>query len=425
MSVRPKTSAGNSMAAMAMLCAGELVAGWCWGQSNQPAPPPQLCANGVCVTTAQTAVTGSIKWNPGHYMASDTKLTAGRTISTVQPEMDNLNNQNAILGYRVWVSWGALEPTQGNYNFATLDAVLARLKTAYNQPKRLVIGLWLYSQGSMGNSDASIVPLYIQQNSAYGASPVAGSYGWWGQSSNGVSTGMYAPALYNPPVMARFIALVQALGKHYDSDPNVEAIYFQEDATIAQAASSFKPADPNYSDSAWLAQLELMLKAATAAFPTTSVAMANSWFNRPASGVALEQWMAANRIAAGTPDSWGQSAITAYGTSHLSDGIQTYLGVDPNGGTVDLRPKMAAMLEVQSPDIVGPYFGNYGGPWTPQDLVNAFNQTYDASHVFWTYLLGSEVVFGGTVPAAAKWPNLAATVSATPLTHTAYPANYP
>jgi hypothetical protein len=135
--------------------------------------------------------------------------------------------------------------------------------------------------------------------------------------------------------------------------------------------------------------------------------------------------MAANRISAGSPDTWGQSSLTTYGTSHLSDGVQTYLGVSQYGGNVDLRPKMSAMVEVQSPDLVGNYFSSYGGPWTPIDLLNAFNQTYKASHVFWTHLVGTEIVYGGTVPDAAKWPNLAAVCAANPLTNTAYPANYP
>ena len=425
MNVTPPTILQRS-AAIVAVCASQLLAGWCLAQAVKPAPPPQLCVNNVCVSSPKPAAgSGSIKWNPGHYMASGTVLYAGRTLSNIQSEMDNLNNQDAMLGYRIWVTWGALEPKQGVYDFSVIDSVLARLKTAYNKPKRLAIGMWLYGQNAIGPGDVRVVPLYIQQNKAYGASPVPGSFGWWGQSANGVSTGMYAPALYNPAVMSRFIALIQALGKHYDGDPNVEALYIQEDATIAQAASAFQPVDPNYSDSAWLTQIQALLKAATAALPTTSVVMANSWFDRPASGVALQQWMVANRIAAGSSDTWGQSAINAYGTSHLSDGIQTYLGVNPNGGSVDLRPKMTAMVEVQSPDMVGDYFSEYGGPWTPTDLINAFNQTYHASHVFWTYLVGTEVVRGGTVPTAAKWPNLAAACAANPLTRKAYPANYP
>jgi hypothetical protein len=343
----------------------------------------------------------------------------------VQPEIDDINNQDAILGYRAWFTWGALEPTQGNYDFSVVDAILARLSTAYNKPKRLVIGLWIYGQNALGQNNGATIPLYIQQNAAYGASPVAGAYGWWGKNSNGASTGLYAPKLYNAAVMDRFIALVQALGKHLDSNPYVEALVVQEDASIAEAASGFGAPDPSYSDGAWLTQLQRLLTAATAAFPTTSVVEQNSYFDRPASAIALEQWMATNRIAAGSADSAGQSSISSHGTTILSDGMQTYLGVDASGGTVDLRPKMTAMMEVQSPDMIGPYFTSSGGPWTPTDFIQAMNQTYFASHVFWTHLFGTEVFNGIAVPAVDKWSNLAATCAANPLTHTAYPANYP
>lgn len=397
----------------------------------KPNPPPQICVNGQCATTspsgppAPAPAAGSIKWNPGHYMASESTLYGGSPVSNLTAEMNDLNHQDAILGYRIWITWGALEPTQGNYNFAALDAALARLKTAYNKPKRLVIGLWLYGQHAIGSNDGSVLPLYIQQNSAYGASPVAGRYGWWGKSSNGASTGMYAPALYNQAVMDRFIAVMQALGKHFDGDPYVEAIYVQEDATIAQAASAFKPVDPKYSDSAWLTQIERLLTAATAAWPTTSVIMANSWFDRPPSTVALAEWMANNRIAPGSADSWGQTGIDANGTTKLSDGMQLVLGTDQFGGVGDLRGKMSPMMDVQSAEMVGPYFSQFGGPWTPLDIIHAFNQTYHASHAFWTHFFGTEASYGAPIPDVAKWPNLAATCAANPLTHTAYPGNYP
>jgi hypothetical protein len=407
---------------------GLLGATWAAAQTPRPNPPPQVCVNNQCVTgTGGTggAPAGSIKWNPGHYMASDAAMSAGKTLSYVQSEMDDLNNQDGVLGYRAWFTWGALEPTQGNYDFSVVDALLARLKTSYNNPKRLVIGLWLYGQHALGSNSGGTIPLYIQQNPIYGASPVAGSYGWWGQNANGQSTGMYAAALYNPAVMDRLIALVQALGQHLDGEPYFEAIVIQEDASIAEAASGYPPVDPNYSDGAWLAQLQRLLAGATAAFPHTSVVMQNTWFDRPASGVALEQWMASNRIAPGSPDSWGQSSISKYGTSHLSDGIQTLIGVDPYGGSVDLRPKMRAMMEVQSPDMLGTYFNSVGGPWLPADFIAAFNQTYKASHVFWTHLVGTEQFSSGPVPSALKWSNLVQVLNSNPLTNTGYPGNYP
>ena len=405
-------------------------------QAVKPNPPPQLCVNSQCATT-QGPASGSggapssshqIKWNPGHYMASYTKIVGSSTpsLAPLQLEMDDLNNQDAIVGYRIWISWGAMERTQGTYDFSLLDAALTRLKTAYNKPKHLIIGLWMYGQqGLSNNEDWRVLPLYIQQNPKYGASPVAGSYGWWGPSSNGKSTGQWAPAFYNPAVMDRFIALVQALGNHFDSDPYVEGLYIQEDSAIAEAGGNSSPADPNYSDQAWSAQLERLLTASTAAFPHTSVIEANTWLVRPQPTVALQEWMLSNRIAPSAQDTWGQSAINQYGTSNLADGIQTMLGTDAAGGIGDMRPKTRAMMDVESDELASPRVNAYGGPWTPLDILNALNQTYWASHAFWTRFPPGSTYNAVPVPAAAIWPNMAATLSQNPLTHTDYPANYP
>jgi hypothetical protein len=388
----------------------------------QPQPPTQICVNSQCtssVPSSPPAQSGhTIKWNPGHYMASYSIIYPGDSISKVQAEMDDLNNQDAILGYRMFITWGALEPAQGKYDFSAVDAILARLKTAYNKPKRLVVELWIFGQGALKNGTGSVIPTYIQQNADYGASPIAGSYGWWGQNSNGASTGQYAPALYYQPVMDRLIAMVQALGKHLDGDPYVEAVMVQEDSTVAQAAANLGSHDPHYSDGAWLTQLERLLTASTAAFPHTSVAMQNSYFVQPAASITLEQWMAANRIAAGSADTLGQTGIATYGPSLIGFGLEAYLGEAQFGG-IDLRPKMTAMMDVQGPDLYTNYFRAYGGPYTPLDIINALNQTYHASHAFWTRLTGS------SVPDAAQWSSVAAACAAHPLIRTAYPSNYP
>src|ERR1700678_3434657 len=95
------------------------------------------CCSQADAQTAQRNSPPQIKWNPGHYMASGAVMSAGRTLSYVRPEMDDLNHQNHVLGYRAWFTWGALEPTQGHYDFSVVDSLLARLKTAYDHPKRL------------------------------------------------------------------------------------------------------------------------------------------------------------------------------------------------------------------------------------------------------------------------------------------------
>lgn len=418
-----------------------------FAQTEQPNPPSQFCVNRNCTTVTASASTGGtgassssanstgpVKWNPGHYMASDTIISAGDTISRVQSEMDDINGYDNILGYRVFISWGALEPSEGVYNFAVLDAILTRLETQYNKPKRMVLVI-LPGQfgGSMPASGSGYtIPSYLQTNSAYGASPVAGSYGWWGQNSSGASTGPYAAALWRPAVMDRMIALVQALGAHYDNNPYFEALMFQEDAWMM----GLWLAAPDFSATATVTQLERLLSASTAAFPHTSVVMENTWAGTTTSTENFELWMVNNRIAPGTADTVGQTAFNmGYATSSLglAWGLQGYLGIVPAGSSYtggDLRLRSHAMLDVEGMDIAGPYFTAWGARngYEPLDIIDALNNTYQASHAFWTHFFGSEAEPGGTVKSEspwAVWSNLAPVINSNPLTHTDYPANYP
>lgn len=418
---------------------------------QQPNPPPQICVNNSCASTpvaastsstnptssgSTTGGTGTIKWNPGNYMASYTVLGAGDTLSKVQSEMDDINGYNNILGYRVFITWGALEPSEGVYDFSLLDAIFNRLKTQYNQPKRMVV---VVLPGTFGGSMPSggsggTIPMYLQTDSTYGASPVAGSYGWWGQNSGGASTGAFAAALYRPAVMDRMIALIQALGAHYDADPYFEALMFQEDAWMMGMWGSA----PDFSASDSITQFERMLSAATAAFPHTSVIMENTWAGSVTEAENFEQWMVQNRVAPGSADTVGQTAFNmgyATASNGLAWGLQGYMGIVPAGssyGGGDLRSQSHAMLDVEAMDLSGAYFSNWGAPngYQPLDIIAALNSTYRASHAFWTHLFGTEPVYpgSGTVNSAspwAAWSNLAPVINANPLTNTSYPANYP
>jgi len=60
-------------------------------------------------------------------------------------------------GCGAWISGqrdlGALETSQGVYDFSVLDAILTQLKTKFNKPKRLVVYLWLYYNGALSSGD--------------------------------------------------------------------------------------------------------------------------------------------------------------------------------------------------------------------------------------------------------------------------------
>jgi hypothetical protein len=135
----------------------------------------------------------SIKWNPGHYLASNSILKPGATFTTQAPgtwnenlaELSHLNNQDNVVGYSAFVYWSALEPSEDKYDFSQISALLNYLRTHFNKPKHLVL---VVLPGKFSGTDINgSIPKYILNGPVYGPSPVAGSYGWWGGKGGGIA----------------------------------------------------------------------------------------------------------------------------------------------------------------------------------------------------------------------------------------------
>jgi hypothetical protein len=454
-----------------------LLSGATLAATHTPNPPKQLCIGGKCATTV---VGGKVKWNPGHYGASAGIAQPGSGFSKFTPEMDDMLKDDWIYGYRLFITWPAIDTgpvtfnssvggaTKGTfsaamsagtywvyfadgeyrdvtvssdgtsaswspalaagsvtgahlYTTALLDQILNRLKTQYRTPKQLVIALlpMSFAGGSRNGGDFSRVPPYIATNPKYGPSPDGRTYGWWGPAP-GQTLGLYTAATYRPAVAAEYAALGQALGARYDSDPNFEAIMDQEDSAVVQAAITYPPADPSYSDAAYVAQQKMYLAAWLQAFPHTNVIAENTFLRTSTPAQEFEAWMIQNRIAPGTADISGQSYYDAHPSGNLSNwGLAAYAGQTASNSSYvgqDYRGSVRPMVDVEGPDI-----GSGSGTTlsaAPLDLVKSLNQTVKASHAFWDYAPG------GRAP-RPKWAQVTAVLKDNPLTNTGYPGNYP
>jgi len=350
-------------------------------------------------------------------MASGGVVSPGMTIAN-SPfliwELGALNNRNAIIGYRMLIDWAAIEPTEGNYDFSQITAVENYLKTQLNVPKHLVL---VVLPGYFGNKtcNGDVVPNYILNNSAYGKSPNTGSYGWWGGTGNGNTC---SAAIWRSNVMDRWIALHQALGKAFDSDPFFETIMFQEGSWIVGTVADNHGDYPG--DSIMMSLFTKLLQATVAAFPHTNVVFENTWLATLTPSQQFEQTMILNRVAPGTADTYGQTFVDAHGGHLNGPGLDAYIGNTAPGSTYsgpDYRSRIPSMVDIEGPDL-GPYGNNQG--YSPADICAALNKSYKSSHAFWTYL-GND----SSVPMPSRWSNLVTTVTGCPLTNIGYPAAYP
>jgi hypothetical protein len=408
------------------------------------------------VTANTTTGTGSIKWHPGHYMASYTVLGPGETISTIQGELNDLaNSPPEIKGYRVLVAWSAITDTvQGSYNWALLDSIMSYMDGIGKQLV-LVVLPGAFSTGNLTSAPASWigVPSYILNNPIYGPSPFPGQYGWWGPGAN-EGNGPAVAAFWRTPgeygggsasVMTEYTNTLTAIAARYNNNPNFEGIMYQEDAWIS-SITMFAGSD--YNSNNLISNLETSLAASVANFTTSNVIMENTYMPPSDAAESFEAWMIANRVAPGSADTVGQTAFNnGYQNTNLglAWGLQAYMGITTPGGTYtgpNYRPRARAMLDVEAQELIGSYYKNWTSPnaplngtlagssmngFTPLDIIDAANTTYGASHLFWTHFFGTET-FGSpsfTVPTQTAWSNLQNTLAANPLTNTAYPANYP
>src|SRR5262249_35431835 len=127
--------------------------------TKRPKAPSRICIGETCV---DTPAGGRVKWNPGHYMASESVLRGSRGLTRkLGGEMKALRNHRGVVGYRVLTTWGALEKSRGEYDFSLLDQVMKTLKTEMETPKHMVLVILpgTFSGGDPGADDSSYLPL--------------------------------------------------------------------------------------------------------------------------------------------------------------------------------------------------------------------------------------------------------------------------
>ena len=355
-------------------------------------------------------------------MASNSNLSPGEkfidqpagTWNRFLSEVNQLNNQDNVVGYTALVYWSALEPAQDQYDFSQISALLNYLKTHFNKPKHLVL---VVMPGKNSTTDArGAIPNYISNSPMYGPSPIAGSYGWWGGRGNGVTA---VAALHRPAVMERWIKLQEKLGAACNGDPNFEAIMFAETSWVIGASKNNGAPDWNAATS--LTNWENLVASTAEAFPNTSVIVENSWFAGELRTQQLEDFMLEHRAAPGTMDTYGQTWVNQHGGALNNWGLNEYIGRDLSSQfpalEPDMRSRMHSMVYIEAPNL-GVYTSGSG--FTPADICVALNKSYAASHAFWVNLGNNN-----TSRPSANWSNVLATINSCPLVNSDYPQIYP
>ena len=213
---------------------------------NFPAPQPMMKLRSLSsvllllLTALATASPVPVKWHPGHYVY----VGAGELT-------ENILTLPHFRGVQKNYYWCQLEPEKGRYDFAPLKA---DLKLARKHGRQLVMQL-TYKSFAKGVRN---VPDYLAGEDYGGGVYVA-------------VTGACNPVIWNANVAARFDALIQALGREFDRDPNLEAVNLPETALSANLLKSPQPGVEPYTDEAYFEALKQGMTTLRHAFPGTVV----------------------------------------------------------------------------------------------------------------------------------------------------------
>lgn len=243
------------------------------------------------------------KWHPGHYILLYPSQKPSAYFNTVIRE---LRANPAFVGVQKKYLWKDLEPQYGVYDFSEIKSDLANL-AAIDKQLVLTVQAESFLHGEIR------VPAYLLGNEYDGGVyPINSGQG-------------YNVAYYNTNVQARMVALVQALGKEFDSHPNLEAVNFEETSPSRQEPEWHRAYFKNY-----IAGMLRVAVEARRAFPSTVVIQ---YVNYPETALPMIiETLKDNGLGIGGPDVYENNP-------YLAKGIYSYYpklaGVLPIGVSVD------------------------------------------------------------------------------------------
>jgi hypothetical protein len=310
---------------------------------------------GLLVITAalRAAAPPDVKWHPGHYVFLGTSKLTSEVLTLPH-----------FRGVQKVYTWRDFEPELGRYDFSTLKADLALAK---KHGRQLVVQ---FSFKSFAKGLRN-VPDYLT-----GAEYGGGVY---------VTTkGSLNPVIWNRNVAARFDAVLTALGREFDRDPNLEAVNLPETATSAQFEKFPQANIEPYTEQGYFAALKQQMATLRRVFPNTVVIQ---YLNFPPNLLgALTDYAKEIGVGMGGPDVYPRE-------SPLSDpqtGIYRLYG--KLAGTVP----MGAAVQVENYSIALKKRSGWGRvhlgeakpgdeiPFPVRDHLRLAQQTLKLNYLFWS-----------------------------------------
>lgn len=283
---------------------------------------------------ATTQATGRRKFHAGHYIALMRKGGSQQIMAqSIKP---------GVQGFMKRYTWRALEPSKGHYNFSEIASDLAWAK-AHGMHLIVMVEDRTFTP-------EKTLPIYLDKYQLPSRS------------------GGFCTVRWNPTVISAWIAMVQAMGRQFDSHPNFEGLATQETSlgfTSAQLKTwAYTP--EKYRDG-YIKELS----AAAAAMPTSRVFwMMNFFYGNQNYIGQIANAVASKGVVMGGPDVWPDNKALASRTYPFYTQMQ---GKMPLFGQVE-------DLCYHELHMTGGYRTKY---WTMPELFTYARTKMHVNYMFW------------------------------------------
>jgi hypothetical protein len=322
--------------------------------------PVALAGSNACgATPPPPPPPGKRKFNSGHWIVMGRGADSQALMQqAVQP---------GVVGVVKRYSWAALEPSEGNYSFAGMQSDLA-WAAANGMHMIFIIEDKTFT---MDRPNPSYLDAYTPRNRCGG----------------------YTMVRWNPTVVARFNALIKAMGAQFDSNKNFEGIATQETSLSMDGTTlnAFGYTPEKYRD----AYINI-LTAATVSMPTSRVFwLMNFLVGNQAYIGEIASAVASKGVVMGGPDVWPDNKSLESKTYPF---YTQFYGKMPLFGQVE-------SVCYSEPHMTSGFKTKY---WTMAELFNFARTSMHVNYMFW-------VRYTKATPADSyTWDNALPVIAATP-----------
>lgn len=360
-------------------------------------------SRGLTPSASSTPPVADKNWNPGNYIAE----TSYDTTALFNQIATRLQNDTAghYKGVLLRYPWPTLEPTEGVYTgFDTIEARLEQIAALSGRRAIIFIQLKTFnSVDASGNvtSWAHAVPAYMRSSATYadpdGNTNGLGEYGEYTYLSGNGGPGGQVPNMHVTAVKNKFIAMMQAFGTRFNSNPNLEAVVINE----ASISKPYQVTTTWSRNPTWFTNM-------TSSWGSTRTALSNiqccQWINSDRNDMQNEfdvgfvPDITALGVGLGMPDgAKDDKGFNINPTNSPNTGRgNIYLCQQHNGDAIIMvhasKPALEGTVITESQTVANASPGQYayhGQNWTRQQMSTWYKDTVGATHVCWAHNTGT------------------------------------